>query len=147
MVSGSAKHFFNFSWSIEITSFESSFFTVLYLWQLCQDLPLYNVVPFQSLLSYHNAHRLSAQVLAKLEYPPKNKRSYLVSSLAWPKVINLDSIVDQAMRICFEDFHGTTIAPSSIKTYPFADLSLFKQVSHSDLYPSSKVGYVVQCNS
>ena len=72
----------------------------------------------------------------------KNLRSHFASTLALFKALNSNSIVDQGIQICLEDFQGTTV-PSRIKDIQLWILGLLKKISKSNIYLSCVVGYLV----
>lgn len=49
-------------------------------------------------------------------------QSHSTSSTVLSKVINSDSTMERAIKICFEDFHDTT-TPSSVNAYLLIDLN------------------------
>ena len=57
--------------------------------------------------------------------------------------MNLNSIVDHAMQVCFVDFQETA-APPRVKTYPLVDFeSLVSDIRLALQKPSSTAGYRV----
>ena len=55
--------------------------------------------------------------------------------------MNFDSIVEQAIHVCLEDFQDTA-APARVNTYPLVDFDSSEfAIQLASLYPSSTGGY------
>ena len=71
------------------------------------------------------------------------RRSHSTSSPLLSQAINSNSIVDQAITVCLEDFHDTAV-PASVNTYLVVDFEfLASDIQITSQYPSNIVGYLV----
>ena len=128
---------------MEIIPFASNCLTVLCMWQMCRDLPLYMLVcalPIADWLS--QCIHIVGTSFGQHEMSSRKLWSHSASSPALSKAINLDYIVDLAIHVCLDDFHDIA-TPPIVNIYPLVDFeSLVSDIQFASLYHSSTAGYL-----